>query len=142
MDYIYFLISLTDFILVLRWDVNGDFKKWLDEKNINHNHESWIRLMLLTPAITFFTIAQHPINFWWMLLYLFLTCLFIASQYWFWFDGLLANKKHYNWFYKGTKDEHDSVTESFSHRLKKWQYITLKVLSCLLLTILYFVLWK
>lgn len=132
--------------LVLLWDIKADFKYWKEERPINHNNQGFKRLMLLTPSIIMYSIPLYwEINNFWLQigvisLIVSWSVFMVCFRYWLLFDGLLSNKKRFNFWSLGSDGPEDGVTDNFLQRLKKWQHISIKVGGSLIFTTIY-ILW-
>lgn len=119
--------------LVLLWDIKADFRYWKEEKPINHSNQGFKRLMLLTPSIILYSIPLYwEVDSLWLqiaiiLLVVGISFLHVCFRYWLLFDGLLSNKKRFNFWSLGSDGPEDGRTDNFLQRLKKWQHIAIKV---------------
>lgn len=132
--------------LVLWFDIKADFKFWKKEKPINHSNQGFKRLMLLTPSIIMYSIPLYweVDNIWLQVgviaLIVSLSFLHVCFRYWLLFDGLLSNKKRFNFWSLGSDGPEDGKTDNFLQGLKKWQHISIKVGGALIFTTIY-ILW-
>lgn len=116
--------------LVLWWDIKADFRYWKEERPINHSNQGFKRLMLLTPSIIMFAI---PVAWWAVAITFFMVCFW----YWLLFDGLLSNKKRFNFWSLGSDGPEDGKLDNFLQSLKKWQHISIKIGGSLIFTTIY-----
>lgn len=142
-----YLIS-TAFILehlVLLWDIKADFKYWKEERPINHSNQGFKRLMLLSPSIIMYSIPLYwgVDNIWLqvavVLFIVGLSFLQVCFRYWLFFDGLLSNKKRFNFWHLGSDGPEDGKTDNFLQGLKKWQHIAIKLGGAILFTAIYII---
>lgn len=119
---------------VLAWDIKSDFRYWKEEKPINHNNQGFKRILLLSPSIIMLAI---PIS-WWAIA---AATPMIMFWYWLLFDGLLSNKKRFNFWSLGSDGPEDGVLDNFLQSLKRWQHIAIKIGGVIISTTLYILLY-
>ena len=118
-------------IIVLKLILN--YYHWLDNKAVNHSKE-WIAMAVASlPAIYFFTKASAlpwyfpaPIS-----------ALMIAWFIWLLFDGLYNKIRGFNWWFTGSDDKDDAVTDNFLQSVALWQQKFIKVGGLALFVTLY-----
>lgn len=132
--------------LILLWDIEADFKFWKQERPINHSNQGFKRLMLLSVPIILYSIPLYwKVDSLWLqigiiVLIVGISFLHVCFRYWLLFDGLLSNKKRFNFWNLGSDGPEDGVTDNFLQKLPKWQHIALKVGGAAIFTTLYILL--
>jgi hypothetical protein len=122
------ILAIIWFFLVLKWDVNTDFKKWKENKPIKHTKEGIIRALLLLPSVVLLTLPDFTI---WKLL---AAASLEASVWWELFDGLYNKKRGFKWRFNGSQEPDDSRLDKFLYHLSdsketllKWGLIILSL---------------
>lgn len=123
------------FYLVLRWDINDDFKKWLANKGVNHKREFFLRIALLVPCVVGFTYV-NPLPWYYGFI---ISGLMVGSAFCLLFDGLFNNKRRFNFWFNGSKGPHDrSRFDDFWHNMPDWKEATIKIGASLVFVAAYF----
>lgn len=126
--------SFTWFIVVLIGFVHFHVRKWKKEFNsiqtINHKKTAFIRCLLLLPSTIGLSLS-HPWPWYYALIPSTLIQFFL---FWLLFDGLYNIKRNFNWWFMGTIDKDESVTDNFIR--KHGQVI--KLAGCALSIAFYF----
>lgn len=123
-------------LIALAIKVAVDYKRWLKEKHINHKKEWWRWLVLAfgtSPSIVLFTLAS---NFYWYIaapLSAGMCSLFI----WVMFDGLYNKLRNESWWFTGTDDKEDAVTDNFLQAMPLVIHIILKTVPLAILIYIY-----
>jgi hypothetical protein len=143
-----YLLPIILFIFPLAYKVKDNFEKWKIDIPVNHSKQwKWVALVEgLTSGLGFIILSDKP------LWYSIPVSLFrIAFWFWFLFDGWynLIRKKYakesgwrltngqYDFWYTGSDDRDDAVSDNILQRLTLWQHIALKVGLIILFTYLY-----
>jgi hypothetical protein len=136
------LCGILSFGGILLWDIFSDYRDWKKRKDINHSNQGFKRIMLLLIPTACFTIelVQPGDSVWLIALYAALSFLMVCFVFWVLFDGLLSNKKRFNWWHLGSDGPEDGVLDNFLQSLSKWQHITLKVVGAALFITIYILL--
>jgi hypothetical protein len=109
---------------VLKWDVETDYAKWIEEQPIKHTKEAYERIALLAPPLVGLSCILH-VNFATALI---VTFLFLFFTYWTLFDGWYGLKRKRGFFDVGSEDgKDDAITDNFLQKLKPWQHKLLKL---------------
>jgi len=123
------------FYLVLRWDINDDFKKWLENKGVKHKREFFLRIALLLPCIVGFTYAS-PVNWYYGFI---ISGLMVGSSFMLLFDGLYNNKRKFNFWFNGSNGPHDrSRFDRFWSNMPNWKEATIKIGASLVFVAIYY----
>lgn len=125
------LIATILLVAILIFKIVHDYKKWIDGKIIDHrNKKNWIILAVsCIPSIILYSI---PCNSWWAVpISATMSALFI----WLFFDGFYNILRGFNWWYTGTDDKEDALTDNFLQSIPLWLHIVIKILP--LITIIY-----
>lgn len=131
-DIILLIFGIAAATLVLYKDINDDFKEWLQERPIDHKSQAAERLLYLCPSFVLVTLTVP----WWGVV---AAAPMICSWYWVLFDGLLANKKGYNFWWLGSNDPDDGFFDNLLQPLTRIQHISLK-LGCVLVSTIGYIL--
>lgn len=126
------ILAAICFFLVLYWDVQSDYKKWLNNIPIKHTKEALIRSALLIPS--FLCLSLPHIG-----LVKSLLCFgLIGSTYLLLFDGWYNLKRGQNWWFLGSVDADDAWWDKIQRKIPlKWLKI-LKITLPLGFLVLYF----
>lgn len=141
------------FLAILLIKLRMDFAKWVNNKPVNHRAEfvlfglAWA----LIPGSLFVWLSDFSL---WFSIPVTLSMMI----FWVWlvFDGLynVMRKNYaieqgwklpngmYSFFYTGSNDKDDSVSDNLLQGLKQWQHITIKISGVILFSSIYFELWK
>lgn len=143
-----YILPIILFFLPLAYKLKNNFEKWKIDKPVNHSKEwKWVALAEATTAGLFFIILSGR-ELWYSIP---VSLLMIAFWFWFLFDGLynVIRKRYainsgwklingqYDFWYTGSNDKDDAVTDNFLQRLTPSQHKVLKVLLIILFTYLY-----
>lgn len=134
-----YILSLISFFIVLKWDVNSDYKKWLDKKPVNHFKESLIRIVYLIPSVCFLAYPKiiNIQNFWYVLLQILQSSLLLSALWWELFDGWYNKKRKFKWRFNGSVDLDDSKSDKFLYKIGDFWEGFLKIILILLFLLLY-----
>lgn len=143
-----YIVPIILFLLPLAYKVKNNFEKWKIDKPVNHSKEwKWVALAETTTSGLFFIfLSDQPL--WYSIP---VSLFMIAFWFWFLFDGWynLIRKKYaersgwklingqYDFWYTGSNDKDDAVSDNFLQRLKPWQHKALKISLIILFTYLY-----
>lgn len=114
------ILAIVCFFLVLYWDVQSDYKKWLNNIPVKHTKEAIIRALLLIPSLLCLVLPNITI------LKILISLALMGSTYLLLFDGWYNVKRGQNWWFLGTVDEDDSWWDKFQRKIK---LKTLKILK-------------
>lgn len=120
LPYLLVIAATVAFYFILKWDVNADFKKWKDEKAVDHEKESWYRVLLVFPGLGY--MFAHPLAWYWAGLIVAVMLLFAWLLF---FNGWYNRKRNKEFFYVGSDEKEpgwhskDSWTENFLQRMEK-----------------------
>lgn len=132
--------------IILLWDIKADFRYWKQEKPINHNNQGFKRILLLLIPTILFTIPLLPAGNYTLtyvgiiVLYDLLSFAMVCFWYWLLFDGLLSNKKRFNFWHLGSDGPEDGVLDNFLQSLTRAQHIAMKVGGTIIFTTIYILL--
>lgn len=135
------LIAIGLAIPVLVWDLVSDYKKWKKEIPVAHTREGWVRLALLLPSLFFFALPIYHDYFpnWKFFLYAVLSpSALLGSYYLFFFDGIYNLLRKQKFFFPGTDDPDDSITDDFFQKLTPLQHALTKIFLIILFTSVYY----
>lgn len=119
------ILGAALFCIVLYWDIQTDYKKWLEGKPIKHFKEGLIRAFMLLPSILLYSISSIKGVVIWQ--YLVLAAAMFGSLWWYFFDGLLNRKRNKDWYYNGSKDpKNDSFLDNILRNMSRKQQALLK----------------
>ncbi len=116
------LCAIGCFLIVLLWDLFTDYKKWINERSINHDKEGWIRGLFLIPAIGFLCVPLWAD--WW---FFFIPVAVVTSVYWMLFDGFYGILRKEGFWFTGTDDWDDARSDNFLQSLSLSEHILIKV---------------
>lgn len=133
--------AVVTFVLILRWDLIVDHRKWEKNKTTRHKIEWLQRVALCLLPFALFTFAHNDHR----VLAATSSFLMMAFQWWLWFDGLGNRKKKRTFWDNGANDDPtekdnstlDAFLEHIGDRGEKW----LKVGGSVVFTLLYFALY-
>lgn len=141
-------IPIILFFIPLTYKLKNNFEKWKIDKPVNHSREwKYVAIGLsLTSGLGFVLLSGAPLVF-----SVPASLLMIAFWFWFLFDGFynLMRKRYairsgwklingqYDFWYTGSNDKDDAVTDNFIQRLKPWQHKAVKIGGVLLFTLTY-----
>lgn len=146
-----YLIPILLFFIPLAIKLRVDFNKWQRNQRVDHSKEwKWIAACESVTAGVFFIALSHAPLYYSIPVTLFM----IAAWFWLLFDGLYNvirkrhTKKHrgmlivgqYDFWYTGSNDKDDAVSDNFLQRLQLWQHKTIKIGLIILFTTLYILL--
>lgn len=120
------IIASVLFYRVLRKDVFSDFAKWNNNIPIKHTKEWAVRAFHLTPTLLFLTLPIYTFSL--DILYKFIsTCSLTAFTYLILFNGWYNTKRGFNFWFTGSDDKDDPITDNILQFLPKWLGITLQL---------------
>lgn len=146
------LIAIVLFFLPFAVKLLDNFDKWKRDIPVKHTEQwKWVAGAEIGLSAPFFVSAQYHehMNIWVLILLVIVVFGMMGSWFWFLFDGFynlcrrwysIKKKRpfrHYTWWYTGTNDNDDAVTDNFLQRLKLWQHIAVKFGLIILFTALY-----
>ena len=127
--------AIVILLLTIYFKVAYDFKLWQRHLPINHAKEIAIVSIPVGVSVFLFGYASgfaFPYNY--------LAAIFLCgSWYMFLFNGLYNLVRHFNWWFIGTPDDNDSLTEKFFRAIGMPTTIALQVLLIIISTYLYFI---
>jgi hypothetical protein len=106
-----YFIAVDLFLIVLYIDLTTDYQKWKNNISVNHLIGAIIRLLGLLPAILI-----TPWTFWPLM----------GFSYWFLFDGIYNKLRRFDWWFTGSNDKDDALTDNLLQRMSIEQQIYLK----------------
>lgn len=122
MIYLNIIISVILFVVVLRWDVNSDFKKWQNEIAVNHFKEGVIRSLLLIPSTLLLLFPVFGMSMWQIVGKLSVALGLEFAVWWELFDGLYNKKRGKPWRFNGSVDKDDSILDRFLYKIgDRWE---------------------
>lgn len=145
-----FILPIVFFILSLTHKLFRNFRMWKKNQSVNHTKEGkYYAVMVLSTSGILLTALSGNIP---------LAIVPVILMLFFWFltlfDGLYnllrrwyRKKKgepfgHYTFFYTGTNDVDDAVTDNFLQRMKTWQVIIFKIGGIAFFTTLYIIIYS
>lgn len=142
------VLPIILFYAVLWYKLKDNFEKWKLNKPVNHSKEwKWVALALsLTSGTLFVIFSDAPLFY-----SIPVSLLMIAFWFWLLFDGAYnLMRKHYaeskgwqlakgqyDFWYTGSNDKDDAVTDNFLQRLPLWVHKLIKIGGTLLFTLTY-----
>lgn len=114
------LLASILFFTVLYLDIQSDYKKWKDNKPVNHLKEWIFRALFLVPSILLLSLPNFPI---WKLL---VASLLEGALFWELFDGFYNKIRGFSWRFNGSKDKDDSWLDKLLYNLSPKQQMLLK----------------
>lgn len=145
------VIPIILFYAILGYKVRDNFEKWKIDTPVNHSKEwKWYAIILsLTSGAFLIWLSDAP-----LVVSIPVSLLMIAFWFWFLFDGaynLLRKgyaedegwklaKGQYDFWYTGSNDKDDAVTDNFLQRLPLWAHILIKIGGIIILTASYIIL--
>lgn len=130
------IIAIILLIIVLVAKVIGDVRLWMNERKIDHRKEKWrwwVLALCCSPSIVLFTLASD--FFWYVAAPL--SAVMCALFVWLMFDGCYNIARRENWWYTGTDDKEDAVTDNFLQAIPKWTHILIKTVPLGILIYIY-----
>lgn len=122
------------FFIVLYYNVNSDYKKWLKNIPIKHTRGWFLRVLELIPCI--FLLVYPTFNIKSIVSSFFL----IGSTWWEFFDGWYNKKRNFKWRFNGSKDKDDAFLDKVLRKLSPTQQAILKY-SLIIISLLLFIFW-
>jgi hypothetical protein len=101
-------------------DIQSDYKKWKDNKPVNHLKEWIFRALFLVPSIVLLSLPNFP--FWKLIT----ASLLEAALFWELFDGFYNKVRGFSWRFNGSKDKNDSWLDKLLYNLSPKQQMLLK----------------
>lgn len=131
--------------LILGWDVESDYKKWLGAIDVLHKKEAWDRVkLLLFPCLGLACCqAKYLAARWdweWVIIACITsTCLMVFFWYWTLFDGFYNLARGEYWWFNGKAEgkTDDSVLDKFLRDKPDWVEISIKINGILITTVVY-----
>jgi hypothetical protein len=117
---------------VLAIDLMNDYSKWLKNRVVKHKREAWMRSVFLIPSIICFS---SGLELWQQLI----PVLMLIFWYWLLFDGIYNILRGFKWFFTGSDDKDDAISDNFLQRLKPWQHIAVKIGGAIVCTVGYII---
>lgn len=108
------------FFTVLYLDIQSDYKKWKDNKPVNHLKEWIFRALFLVPSIVLLSLPNFP--FWKLIT----ASLLEVALFWELFDGFYNKVRGFSWRFNGSKDKDDSWLDKLLYNLSPKQQMLLK----------------
>jgi hypothetical protein len=128
-----FLILIA--ILPLIFKLYKDYRLWLANKPVNHKKGLILVATMYTPVI-FLWADYSNYN---IIIGIIISTGFLASGYWFLFDGLFNILRGFGWWFTGSDDADDARFDDFLQKIPKWAHVLIKTGLIILFTYLYFI---
>lgn len=130
------IAAIVLLIAAIGFKLAVDYRLWLKEKHINHKKEWWralVSVLTCSPSIALFTIAS---GFTWYIALAVSTglCFFF---FWLMFDGIYNKLRRENWWFTGSDDKEDAVTDNFLQAIPLALHIIIKTVPLGILIYLY-----
>lgn len=106
------ILAIICFLVVLYWDVQSDYKKWLNNIPVKHTKEAIIRALLLIPSLLCLILPDIAI------LKIIVSIALMSFTYLLLFDGWYNVKRGQNWWFLGTIDKDDSWWDKLQRKIK------------------------
>jgi hypothetical protein len=120
-------------IIVLTAKLVGNYKLWLQRKPVNHKKE-WVFMALgCVPSIILYTLAS---DFMWYIAAP-VSALMFAFFIWLFFDGIYNLLRRYGFFFTGSDDADDAVSDNFLQALPLALHVLIKTVPLGLLIYFY-----
>ncbi len=129
-------IAIVLLLIVLGAKVYGDVRLWMNERHIDHKKEKWrwwVLALSCSPSIVLFTLAS---DFFWYIAAP-VSAAMCALFIWLMFDGLYNIARRENWWYTGTDDKEDAITDNFLQAMPLVIHILIKTVPLGLLIYFY-----
>ena len=108
------------FFTILYLDVQSDYKKWKDNKPVNHFKEWAFRALFLVPSVILLALP-------WLSISKLIAASFMEGVlFWELFDGLYNKIRGFSWRFNGSKDKDDSWLDKLLYNLSPKQQMLLK----------------
>jgi len=112
------IIASVLFYRVLRKDVASDFTKWQNNIPVKHTKEWAIRALNLIPTLLFLTLPIYHFSL--DVLYKFISvCSLVAFVYLVLFNGWYNRKRNFDFWFTGSNDADDPITDNILQLLSK-----------------------
>lgn len=128
------LLGIIWFAGVLYWDVIDDYIKWKQNIALNHTKEAIIRGLLLLPTIV--ALSVNEFDFFKLVIVL----LMVFLWWLFLFDGIYNHIRGFNWWFLGSVDDNDALTDKLQRKIPLSILKVSKILLPLIFTTVY-ILW-
>lgn len=137
------LLGVIWFFVILKWDVDKDYKKWVllnstgDKKYlVNHFKDGIIRCLLLIPSTLLLVLPTYDLTLPQIIIKYLIAIALQVFVWWEFFDGWYNKKRGFKWRFTGSNDEDDAnsdnLLQDFSPLeigLGKWTLIIIFLIS-------------
>lgn len=141
------LLGIIWFFVILKWDVDKDYKKWVllnstgDKKYlVNHFKDGIIRCLLLIPSTLLLVLPTYDLIILQIIIKYLVVIALQAFVWWEFFDGWYNKKRGYSWRFTGTNDKDDALSDNFLQEftpfeigLGKWTLIMIFLISYIII---------
>lgn len=127
-------IAVILFISVLAFDVFSDYAKWLEGESVKHTKEFFLRLALLSPSLLILILWKGESY----IVITGVTLAMVGFVYWSLFDGFYNLIRKFNFFFTGSDDPDDAISDNLLQSIPKWAQICIKIGGSIVFTFLYF----
>lgn len=127
------IIAIILLLIVLAAKLAGNYKLWLQRKPVNHKKEWLLMALACIPSIILFTLAS---DFFWYISAP-LSAVMCALFIWLFFDGIYNMLRRYHFFFTGSDDEDDAITDNFLQAIPLVLHIFIKTIPLGILIYIY-----
>lgn len=124
------IYAIILFFVALGIHLIADYKRWLKDRKIDHRKKlrTALWMVLLSPSIYLFTVSHHGTWYW------VLACVLLMEFFCYVliYDGLYSVLRGFNFWFLGSEDEGDAITDNFWQSIGVWYTKIIKITGSLL----------